>query len=1073
MAVSRGRLGVVLFAGVITCCVSIADGGEPTPFRVLILSGQNNHEWKQTTPALKGILEACKRFAVDVTDDPSTCATALGRYDVVVSNWTNWPDIEKRTWGPEMEKALAEFVRGGKGFALFHAASTPFQTWPEFQQLVGATWELGKTGHGKIHRFPVRIADKDHPITRGMSDFWMRDELWHQMKRQPEIHVLCEAFSSGLSGGSRQYEPVVLLTRFGKGRCFHLVLGHDVETMQNVAWQTLMLRGTEWAATGQVTIPIPANWPSTAATDDPLSPDVDADLREITKYTFGGSRGPQSRLERWVNHASTQPALRRGLAAKLAALVKPGAECTVEGKQFLCQQLSLIGSAAEIPLLASLLADEQLSLAARAALERIPGNEALSALRAAVSNGRGRELIGVINTLGNRRDAKAVEGILRHLNSSDEAVVGAAIDALGKIGGEQVAAALTSARDGLTAPLQRRLDDALLKCADGMASQGLGSKATTIYRSLAMPGKATYVRVAAYSGLLSCEKDDADKMLLAALAGEDSALRTAAIGHLRGAKADRGNERMVGLLGKALGSAAGPEAKRSLLEILGGVQSLEAMQLARGYLKDAALSDAASRAVLDIASRIGGSHKAETHTVLTEILASDPPEAIRQSALEVLLFLDKPANLALGGTASSPDGLEKDGAAGGDQAGIDGNPETYWDEQDDQKLYRFKVRFKQPTQVSAIRIIGYHRRDYSPKDFEILCDDKVAATVKDAKYRGRDLIVTFDRIQCSSLELKITGYYGRSPAIRELEIYDLAASTDARSSGYRWQQTSDSVVLLNDGRVVWQLNYGKQASKPCFHPVCLTDGTELTWLRPPDHVWHLGFWFAWKFIDGLNYWEEDKKTHLSEGRTEVTSVRVETRPEHSAHIEMALSYHPPDKSKVLTEKRVLDVTAPDPGGHYRIDWDSTFTAGEKDVVLNRTPPPDEKDGKSWGGYAGLSFRVAKDFRDWRVVDSEGRQGMDCHRKRARWLDWSGKVAGGKSAGVAMLDHPGNLRHPSPWFLVMTPKAPFGYFSPALLFEEPYTLPAGKTLRLRYRTLIHPGQGEASQIEAEWKEWSGR
>jgi len=235
------------------------------PIRVLILSGRNNHDWRQTTPALEKMYRGSDRFVVDVTEDPNKCAAdMLAGYDVLVSNWCAWPDVTGRQWGPEVEKAFVDFVGGGKGFVLFHAASATFHDWPEYQQIVGATWKLGTTGHGAIHSFKVTVVDANHPVTAGVPDFWIHDELWHRMGAQPKINVLCRAFSSKENGGSGLSEPVVIWTQFGKGRCFYNILGHDARTMQNTAWRTLMLRGTEWAATGKVMVPIADNWPSTS-----------------------------------------------------------------------------------------------------------------------------------------------------------------------------------------------------------------------------------------------------------------------------------------------------------------------------------------------------------------------------------------------------------------------------------------------------------------------------------------------------------------------------------------------------------------------------------------------------------------------------------------------------------------------------------------------------------------------------------------------------------------------------------------------------------------------------------------
>jgi len=288
---------------------------------------------------------------------------------------------------------------------------------------------------------------------------------------------------------------------------------------------------------------------------------------------------------------------------------------------------------------------------------------------------------------------------------------------------------------------------------------------------------------------------------------------------------------------------------------------------------------------------------------------------------------------------------------------------------------------------------------------------------------------------------------------------------------YDWRQTDSSLALLNNGRVVWQFNFDKKWGKPYFHPVCLTDGTELTWHRPPDHPWHYGLWFSWKYINGLNYWEEDRNTGLSQGRTEINNIEVKPRDDYSAQIAMQLSYHPPGQPAVLTESCIIRLGKPDENGGYRIDWMSRFTAGAADVLLDRTPIPGEKGGQSWGGYAGLSVRVAKNVTDWYLADSEGRKDLQAHGKKARWMSFGGLAAESKEFSIAVFDHPDNLRHPSPGFVIMDPKVPFGYFSPALLFNKPYTLPAGKSFSLKYRFLIHPGRAEKKMLEAEWKSFS--
>jgi len=156
---------------------------------------------------------------------------------------------------------------------------------------------------------------------------------------------------------------------------------------------------------------------------------------------------------------------------------------------------------------------------------------------------------------------------------------------------------------------------------------------------------------------------------------------------------------------------------------------------------------------------------------------------------------------------------------------------------------------------------------------------------------------------------------------------------------------------------------------------------------------------------------------------------------------------------------------PDEDGCYRIDWQSTFTAGDEDVILDRTPIIGEQDGKSWGGYAGLSARLAKNTSDWQVMDSQGRKDLEANEKHSRWLDFSLKTSSGNIGGIAIFDHPENPRHPSPWYVIMSET--MRYFSPAFLFYKPYTLPAGKSFTLQYRILIHPGRPKPELMEKEW------
>jgi len=228
--------------------------------QVLIFSGQNNHNWRATTPKLKAILENSGHFLVDVTEHPEDCdAVTLQKYDVLVSDWNTFGKPTVTNWPPTMREAFLNFIRSGKGFVSVHAGSSSFYDWPEYQQIAGGAWKIGQTGHGPPHEFAVKIIDSNHPITRGLTNFVTTDELWHRTALQTNINILATAFSAPEWKGSGKDEPVAFTTKFGDGRSFNLLLGHDTKGMDSAGFQELLCRGVEWAATGKVS---PQNSPT-------------------------------------------------------------------------------------------------------------------------------------------------------------------------------------------------------------------------------------------------------------------------------------------------------------------------------------------------------------------------------------------------------------------------------------------------------------------------------------------------------------------------------------------------------------------------------------------------------------------------------------------------------------------------------------------------------------------------------------------------------------------------------------------------------------------------------------------
>jgi type 1 glutamine amidotransferase len=240
------------------------------PIRAVIFSGNNNHDWRTTTPLLRDILQKTGRFDVRVIEEPAgvTAATLAG-FDVIVL------DYQGPRWGAATERAVLDFVNRGKGLVAVHAASYAFgglpvlgaghkptglvePAWKEYGDMLGAVWVTDPkpaTGHGPRHLFTVEPGKPAHPVTNGLEPFKIHDELYRNFRFRPGVNVIATAFDDPAYQGTGKNEPVLWTVNYGKGRVFHTILGHDIAAMQTPGFQASLARGAEWAATGAVTLP--------------------------------------------------------------------------------------------------------------------------------------------------------------------------------------------------------------------------------------------------------------------------------------------------------------------------------------------------------------------------------------------------------------------------------------------------------------------------------------------------------------------------------------------------------------------------------------------------------------------------------------------------------------------------------------------------------------------------------------------------------------------------------------------------------------------------------------------------
>ncbi len=271
---------------------------EPEPIRALIVSGQNNHNWKVSHRAIKQILDNSGMFVSDVVltppagGDMSRFNPNFDDYDVVVL------DYNGDRWGEKVDEAFLKYVQKGGGIIVYHAADNAFAGWDEFNKIIAlGGWEgrdeksgpycyikdgkmvldssPGRGGsHGRQREYPMHCRNAEHPITKDLPDNWLhaQDEMYDFMRGPANIKdLLYSGMSDAATGGSGREEPLVFTVDYGKARIFHIMLGHCGASLENnpamqcAGFQTLLLRGAEWAATGKVTQPVPNDFPTNAA----------------------------------------------------------------------------------------------------------------------------------------------------------------------------------------------------------------------------------------------------------------------------------------------------------------------------------------------------------------------------------------------------------------------------------------------------------------------------------------------------------------------------------------------------------------------------------------------------------------------------------------------------------------------------------------------------------------------------------------------------------------------------------------------------------------------------------------
>ena len=376
-----------------------------TGYKTLIITGQNNHNWKASSPILKQILDETGLFSSEIMitpgkgEDMKTFNPDFTKYKLVVI------DYNGDSWSEKTNSAFVEYVKNGGGVVLYHAADNSFPAWKEYNEMSGlGGWgdrnqkdgpyvyyknnklvidtSAGNGGsHGKRREFLVRTRITDHPITRDLPAAWLHgtDELYSQLRGPSKnMEILATAFAdSAAGGGTMRDEPILMAITFGKGRIFHTTMGHADEgggpSMHCAGFIVTLQRGAEWAVTGDVTQKVPWDFPSAAGVV--LRPDfkemtLDEAFVNIGNYEIAKSTKYLSCIQSHIRDLAGDETGLLNIEKKMVKVLNQK-ETTVEAKKLLLRELSRIGTDYSVPVIKELVSNSELKDEAEFALTRL------------------------------------------------------------------------------------------------------------------------------------------------------------------------------------------------------------------------------------------------------------------------------------------------------------------------------------------------------------------------------------------------------------------------------------------------------------------------------------------------------------------------------------------------------------------------------------------------------------------------------------------------------------------------------------------------------------------------------
>ena len=295
-------------------------------------------------------------------------------------------------------------------------------------------------------------------------------------------------------------------------------------------------------------------------TETPVTQDVEALLSYAKGYNFGDSEKPLRDLEAMVWLQGNSPEGRAAIEQKLLSIL---VDATPDGKRFVGRLLTIVGSAATVPVVIKLVGDKETNDIAFRVLQSIDGAESREALLQLARDGAPETRLAAVQALGRRGEAEAVPGLAELASGQDATLAAAAITALGDIGGPAATAALDATVDGIAENLVPVLLDAGIAAANSLAKES-PEEAVRIYNLLVSPDLPGHVRAAATVGLLQAQPDRALELATKAMVDPEPQVNNAALAFLRQVPGAEATTALASMLDQA-----SPESQVVLLTALG------------------------------------------------------------------------------------------------------------------------------------------------------------------------------------------------------------------------------------------------------------------------------------------------------------------------------------------------------------------------------------------------------------------------------------------------------------------------------------------------------------------------